>query len=220
MLVLVHSPWFIALDDTDSRGTLGDSALIKERFYAGEAIVATGFGIIFGPYCANLIDPRSWGDPTFNEITLEFTRIVLALSVFAVGVELPRAYVKRHFQSLAMMLGPLMLIGWLVVSGLIYALIPGLSFLGALIVGACLTPTDPILAASVVGKGKFAQKHVPSHIRHLLQAESGSNDGAAFPFLYLAMFLNFREARSVGHAIGMWIVLGALAPILGSEDEA
>lgn len=66
------------------------SALIKERLYAGEAIVATGFGIIFGPHCADLVDPRSWGSPSFDDVTLEFTRIVLALSVFAVGVELPR----------------------------------------------------------------------------------------------------------------------------------
>lgn len=78
-----------------------------------------------------------------------------------------------------------MIIGWLVSAGFIYALIPGLDFLGALVVAACVTPTDPILAASVVGKGKFAQEHVPSHIRHILQAESGANDGAAFPFLYL-----------------------------------
>jgi len=67
-----------------------NSALIKEKLYAGEAIVATAFGIIFGPHCANLIDPRQWGNPSFDDITLEFTRIVLALSVFAVGVELPR----------------------------------------------------------------------------------------------------------------------------------
>ena len=66
------------------------SAVIKEKVYAGEAIVATAFGIIFGPYAANLIDPRSWGSDSFNSITLEFTRAVLALSVFAVGVELPR----------------------------------------------------------------------------------------------------------------------------------
>lgn len=79
---------------------------------------------------------------------------------------------------------------------LIWALIPGLSFLSALVIAACVTPTDPvsartssgsksdnqILAQAVVG-GKFADKHVPAHIRHLLSAESGCNDGAAFPFL-------------------------------------
>lgn len=64
----------------------------------------------------------------------------------------------------------------------VWAIFPKIEFLSALAIAACLTPTDPILAQAVVG-GKFADKHVPAHIRHLLQAESGSNDGAAFPFL-------------------------------------
>lgn len=76
-----------------------------------------------------------------------------------------------------------MFLGWMVSAALMYAIIPGLEFLPALVVAAGVTPTDPILASSVVGKGKFAQEHVPAHIRHILQAESGCNDGAAFPFL-------------------------------------
>jgi NhaP-type Na+/H+ or K+/H+ antiporter len=60
--------------------------------------------------------------------------------------------------------------------------------LASLAIAACLTPTDPILAAAVVG-GKYADKHVPAHLRHLLAAESGCNDGAAFPFLYIALYL-------------------------------
>lgn len=76
-----------------------------------------------------------------------------------------------------------MFAGWMVAGALMYAIIPGLEFLPALVLAAGVTPTDPILASSVVGKGKYAQEHVPSHIRHVLQAESGCNDGAAFPFL-------------------------------------
>ena len=81
-----------------------------------------------------------------------------------------------------------MAIGWMVCAGLIYALIPPLDFVSSLAVAACLTPTDPILAAAVVG-GKYAEKHVPEHLRHLLYAESGCNDGAAFPFLFIALYL-------------------------------
>ena len=73
---------------------------------------------------------------------------------------------------------------------------------------------DPILASAIVGKGKFAQEHVPAHIRHILQAESGCNDGAAFPFLYLALFLLLREERSVGITIGFWVGLVLLYQIV------
>src|SRR5258706_12472553 len=81
-----------------------------------------------------------------------------------------------------------MAIGWIVCAGLIYALIPALDFVPSLAIAACLTPTDPILAAAVVG-GKYAEEHVPEHLRHLLYAESGCNDGAAFPFHFIALYL-------------------------------
>ncbi|KAF7296573.1 Na-H-Exchanger domain-containing protein [Mycena chlorophos] len=167
------------------------SLLLRERLYLGEALIAFIFGVVIGPYGANVFNPRGWaGDnpDTVNSITLEFARVVLAIGVFAIGVELPKAYVRRHWQSLFFLMGPVMIWGWLVSAGFIFALIPGLDFLSSLAVGACLTPTDPILAAAVVG-GKYADKHVPAHIRHLLAAESGANDGAAFPFLFLALYL-------------------------------
>jgi hypothetical protein len=49
-----------------------------------------------GPYGANVFDPRDWGGGvggTSDEITLELTRVVLAIGVFAIGVELPKVIV-------------------------------------------------------------------------------------------------------------------------------
>ncbi|EJT49251.1 Na+/H+ exchanger AnNHA1 [Trichosporon asahii var. asahii CBS 2479] len=122
------------------------SGFIKEKLYLGEAPIATVTGIILGPHVLGLFDPIGWTHEqhTIDYITLEVTRVVIAIGVFAIGVELPKA---------------------------------------------------------VVG-GKFADKHVPSHIRHLLSAESGCNDGAAFPFLYIALFLTLD--KSAGHAVGEW----------------
>ncbi|KDR83246.1 hypothetical protein GALMADRAFT_134731 [Galerina marginata CBS 339.88] len=186
------------------------SLFLRERLYIGEAIWAFIFGIIIGPYCADIFNPRAWASSTStseqvtNTITLEFTRIVLAIGVFAIGVELPKAYMKKHWRSLFFLLVPVMTWGWFVSAALIYALIPGLNFLSSLAVAACLTPTDPILAAAVVG-GKWADKHVPAHIRHLLAAESGVNDGAAFPFLYIALYLTLDVG--VGRAVRDWVVL-------------
>lgn len=116
--------------------------------------------------------------------------------------------------------------GWFVSAALIFALVPGLTFLSSLAVAACLTPTDPILAAAVIG-GKYADKHVPIHIRHLcvfsffsrygqqahltpgpwgrIASESGCNDGAAFPFLYIALYLIVD--RDTGDAVKDWFLL-------------
>lgn len=43
-----------------------------------------------------------------NTITLEVTRIVLAIGVFAIGVELPKQYMKKHWRSLFFLLVPTM----------------------------------------------------------------------------------------------------------------
>ncbi|WVO20068.1 uncharacterized protein IAS62_001358 [Cryptococcus decagattii] len=183
------------------------SLFVKEKLYVGEAPIATLVGIIIGPHCLNLFNPLGWGggsESTADDITLEVTRVVIAISVFAVGVELPKAYMKRHWRSLFFLLGPCMVWGWMVSALLIWGLIPGLTFLASLVVAAGVTPTDPILAQAVIG-GKFADKHVPAHIRHLLSAESGSNDGAAFPFLYIALYLLLDS--SPGHAVGEWFYM-------------
>ena len=51
--------------------------------------------------------------------------------------------------------------------GMIRLLFPNLSFVSALAISACLTPTDPVLASAIIG-GEYAIRNVPAHIRHLL----------------------------------------------------
>lgn len=162
------------------------SLFIKEKLYIGEATVATICGIIFGPQAANLINPLEWGN--VDQVTLEFSRIVLVVQCFAIGVELPKSYMERHWQSVVYLLVPVMTWGWLVTSLFIWWMVEPLTWLESLIVAACVTATDPVLASSVVGKGKFA-KRVPKHLRDLLSAESGCNDGMAFPFIYLSLYI-------------------------------
>ncbi|KAH8813534.1 Sodium/hydrogen exchanger family-domain-containing protein [Flagelloscypha sp. PMI_526] len=189
------------------------SLILREKLYIGEACWAFIFGVVVGPYGAGVFNPREWGasghteadEDTTNAITLEFTRVILSIGVFAIGVELPKQYMKIHWKSLAFMLGPIMAYGWFITAALIFGLIPRLGFLASLAIAACMTPTDPILAAAVVG-GRYAEKHVPAHIRHLLAAESGCNDGAAFPFLFLALYL-LLDSPDTGAAIRDWFVL-------------
>ncbi|EFR04712.1 hypothetical protein MGYG_07720 [Nannizzia gypsea CBS 118893] len=162
------------------------SLFVKEKLYIGEATVATLCGVIFGPHAANLFNPTTWGN--VDKLTLECSRIVLVVQCFAVGVELPKSYMERHWRSVVMLLLPIMTLGWLVTSLFIWWMVEPLTWLESLICAACVTATDPVLASSVVGKGKFA-KRVPKHLRDVLSAESGCNDGMAFPFIYLSLYI-------------------------------
>ncbi|CAK7205740.1 Na+/H+ antiporter [Sporothrix eucalyptigena] len=178
------------------------SSIIKERIYIGEATVATLCGLIFGPHAADLIDPASWGN--VDIVTIEFSRIVLVVQCFAVGVELPKFYMERHWKSVIFLLVPVMTFGWLITSLFVWWMIPPLDWLDSLVIAACVTATDPVLASSVVGKGKFA-KRVPKHLRDLLSAESGCNDGMAFPFIYLSLYL-IQDNRNANEVSFHWIV--------------
>jgi NhaP-type Na+/H+ or K+/H+ antiporter len=81
-----------------------------------EVVLGTVAGILMGPSGANLFDPRSSGTKT-NALTLEVMRVVLAIGLFAIGVQLPRSYMAKHAKGLAAMVVPTMAIGWVVVAG-------------------------------------------------------------------------------------------------------
>ena len=176
------------------------SSFIRNRLHLSEPPLATLLGIIIGPNVLNIVDPRAWG--LEDSITQELARVVVGVQVFTVGVDLPKAYFNRHWKSVGMMLGPVMVFGWLIVALFVYLLL-GTDIPTALIVSACLTPTDPVLAASVLSNSQFSNR-VPRRLKHMLSAESGCNDGVSFPFLYAGIFA--LTAGSAGDGIKEWIL--------------
>jgi NhaP-type Na+/H+ or K+/H+ antiporter len=66
-----------------------------------------------------------------------------------------------------------MICAWFVTSSLIWGLIPNLSFLESLIIGACVTPTDPVLANSICKGAPIS----PSRLALVLTEDSGANTG-------------------------------------------
>jgi NhaP-type Na+/H+ or K+/H+ antiporter len=111
-------------------------------------------------------------------------------------------------------------------------LFPSLSFISCMVIAACLTPTDPVISAAIVGKcypiygaiewmsvdemsycrvvgnGKYAIEHVPDHLRHIISAESAANDGLAYPFLSISIYLTIEATK--GEAFKNWLLVGCL----------
>ena len=98
-------------------------------------------------------------------------------------------------------------------SGLIEVIFPPINLISALVISACLTPTDPVLAAAIIG-GNFAVKNVPANVRHLLAAESAANDGLAYPFLSISVYLTVETSKR--SAIGKWFLVGWLCEYFSS----
>lgn len=158
--------------------------LIRNKLHLSEPPLATLAGILFGPVAIDLFSSAEWAYQ--DNITQEMARVITGVQVFAVGLDLPPKYVKKHWRGIALLLGPNMIYGWVVSAAIIKAVLE-LKWSTSFVIAATLTPTDPVLSASVLGEAKFSTR-VPKRIRHILAAESGCNDGTAFPFLYAALF--------------------------------
>ncbi|KAK3988139.1 Sodium/hydrogen exchanger family-domain-containing protein [Cladorrhinum sp. PSN332] len=167
------------------------SYLCKEDFYLSEALISLLVGVALSPPAANLIRPldyTSGSQENLNEVTLYFSRLVLGIQLVLAGVQLPSRYLKKQWRPLSLLLGPVMLAMWLATSLLVWGLVPNIPFLHALVVGSCVTPTDPVLS-NVIVKGKFADHNVPKELQQIIIAESGANDGLGYPFLFFALYL-------------------------------
>jgi sodium/hydrogen antiporter len=143
-------------------------------------------------------------------VTLYFTRLVLGVQLVLAGVQLPSRYLQKEWKPLGVLLGPIMAAMWLTTGLLVWALVPRLPFLHALAIGACVTPTDPVLS-NVIVKGKFADHNVPKDLQKIIIAESGANDGLGYPFLFFALYLikyvgdgGVAVPGGGGLAIGLW----------------
>ncbi|KAJ6263715.1 hypothetical protein Dda_2285 [Drechslerella dactyloides] len=206
-------------------------------------VIAVLVGIALGPHGANLIRPLSYArdnsEESLDAINLAFSRLVLGVQLVLAGVQLPKKYLIYEWKSLGLLLGPVMTIMWLVSGTVVYGIIPGLTYkqgvivimynriatfinpvsplqqVQALAIGACITPTDPILSNTIV-KGKFADKHIPVPLQRIIIAESGANDGLGYPFLFLALYI-YRYAildTQVGHGVSLFFTETMLYTIL------
>ena len=82
----------------------------------------------------------------------------------------------------------------------------GLAPAAALLLGAVLAPTDPVLASDVQVAGPQTGDHEvdeTDELRFTLTSEAGLNDGLAFPFVYAAILLATEGAVSaLGAGVG------------------
>ncbi|KAF1817458.1 Na(+)/H(+) antiporter 1 [Eremomyces bilateralis CBS 781.70] len=167
------------------------STKIKMKWYLGEALPAVVFGIILGPIASKFIDATRWGvaaPEQQNAITLGVCRVVIGVQLVIAGYQLPTKYQLTRWKEMFICLIPIMTIMWLCTTGCIIATVPNLTLLAALVIGSCVTCTDPILSQAIA-KGPFADKFVARDLREIISSEAGANDGFGFPFLMLAVYL-------------------------------
>lgn len=168
-------------------------------YFISEPMAAVILGIVMGPLGLNLLDLANWGDPF--TILEQFARLTVGLAVMAAALRLPRRYFRDHLRSMVAVLIPGMAGMWLISGGLVYLFLDVRLWI-ALLVGAIVTPTDPVLAGAVV-TGNTAEQNIPTAIRNLLTGESGANDGLAYPLVFLPILVLI---HSPGQAVTDWVL--------------
>ena len=168
--------------------------------------VALGFFLFASNVFTADPSPRTW-----DTLTERMTELVVIVSLMGAGLKLDRAVGWRRWGTTWRLLAiamPLTIAAtaWLGVVGL------GFSLAMALLFGASMAPTDPVLASDVQvgppGKGDGDE------VRFGLTSEAGLNDALAFPFVHLAILVaagGLTGAAAIGEWFSVYVAWKLLA---------
>ena len=177
------------------------------RMPLSEPVLALLAGVVLGPAVTGVLDLRPLTeDPTWMHSA---TRILLAISVMSIALRYPVSAARSQVRPLLLLLAVVMPAMALVTAGLAAGLL-GIGLGAAALIGAALSPTDPVLASSVV-TGSPAEQDLPERDRQILSLESGANDGLALPLVLVAVALAGTESLSAALLESLWQVAGAVA---------
>jgi len=182
----------LALLGLATLGMVWIPALTKDRGIS-YAIVYVLFGVLLYTIVPDHLPPP---DPSAHgTLTMHFAETVVIISLMGTGIKLDRSFSWKNWAS------PVRLVTVAMILGMAIAMLIGYTFLGlglasAILLGAVLAPTDPVLASDVqVGPPNEKRK---SETKFSLTAEAGLNDGMAFPFVWLAILMTMGKITTTG----------------------
>lgn len=198
--------WSLAIGVLLILMALGGTVLT--RLPLSTAMLYLAVGVAVSPLGWNLltINPRE------HTVLLErLTEVIVLVSLFTAGLKLsPGLRDRRWLLPLRLALTS-MVITVLAIAAVAYLFL-GLSPGAAILLGAILAPTDPVLASDV----QVSRPGDRDRLRFALTGEGGLNDGTAFPFVMLGLgLLGLHEIGDFGWrwllVDGLWATFAGLA---------
>ena len=187
--------------------------LLRRPPAATALLMACGMvGSLLVPSVVAGIDPT--GNPALWEVAAELV-VIIVLFTTGLRIDDPGGWklwwptVRLLAVTMPLTIGAVALLGWS---------LAGMTVGGAILLGAVLAPTDPVLAGDLQIGAPLEGKEHP--VRFALTTEAGLNDGLAFPFVYLALHVASQGANptvwlaewlawDVLYRIGVGTLLGA-----------
>ena len=190
--------WYLIIGGILVAMALAGSVLKRLPLTASMFYLAIGAAL--GPPGADLLRIDVLRDAPLLE---RFTEVAVIVSLFTAGLKLRLPLSDRRWRP------PLLLasIGMAVtVAGVaaVGVLALGLSVGAAVLLGAVLAPTDPVLASDV----QVAHAGDEEDVRFALTGEAGLNDGMAFPFVMLG--LGLLSVHELGPLAARWLAVDVI----------
>ena len=143
------------------------------------------------------------------EVVVVLVELALVLTLFSDGLLVEDELLKRHWAPPARALVIAMPVTLVLLALAAKLLFPQLSWAEAFLLGAVLSPTDPVVTSAVV-----TAKRIPAAVRHTLNLESGLNDGLALPLVLFFLVLATRAGNAGGEAAQL-LAEAAVGAVIG-----
>jgi sodium/hydrogen antiporter len=195
---MINAQWFLMVGALLL--VMGLTSTLLKRLPVTAAMIYLAVGLLVGPSVLNLFHFNPLKDSALLET---LTEIAVLLSLFSAGIKMPVPFTLVRWRA------PLMLatvsVALTVALVAAYALyVLGLPLGAAVLLGAIVAPTDPVLATDVQTRHPDDRDQQ----RFTLTSEAGMNDGSAFPFVMLGLGL-------LGlHDLGDWNLRWVLVDVL------
>lgn len=200
---MTFAVWAVLLGALSIAMALTGSLL--KRLPLSPAMLYLAVGVGLGPAGLGMLAP----DPVAHAGVLEHvTEVAVLISLFSVGLKLGGPRRSTRWSLTVRLAFGSMVLTVVLVAGLA-VLVLGMDPAAAVLLGAVLAPTDPVLATDV----QVEEPDDRDRLRFSLSGEGGLNDGTAFPFVMLGLGLLGRH--ELGSAWWRWIAVDVLWAIGG-----
>jgi NhaP-type Na+/H+ or K+/H+ antiporter len=163
------------------------------------SVLSVGAGIVLAELGVVEVTPGA-------KAVVYVVELALVLTLFADGLVVEDELLREHWTPAALALVVAMPLTLVFLALAAKGLFPALTWYEAFLLGAVLSPTDPVVTSSVV-----TDERIPATVRHTLNLESGLNDGLALPFVlfFLALATGAGSAASEALQLSAETVAGA-----------
>jgi sodium/hydrogen antiporter len=176
---MTNAQWFLLVGGL--LAIMGLSPSLIKRVPFTSAMVYLAVGLIAGP---TLLDAYHFNPLKQSALLETLTEVAVLISLFAAGVKMPVPFTVLRWRTPILLAFVSMSVTVGLVTGFAFYLL-GLPLGAAVLLGAIVAPTDPVLATDV----QIRHPGDRDRLRFYLTCEAGMNDGSAFPFVMLGLGL-------------------------------